>query len=445
MRRESGSGEIVSKPLQVVVIGLGSAGDVHPNVGLALALRRRGHDVLLVAPSVFRSLGEHVGLRFAALLSDDEYHAAIRDPDLWHPFRSFSVVAHRLILPTLRPVYQIIEKYWEPGRTVVAAPGFAFGARIAQEKLGVPLATIHLQPIMFRSTIQPACFGFPDILGHLPRCLRRLYLRAADQFLLDPLLGEETNSLRLELGLPPVHRFFNEWVHSPQLIIGFFPEWFAPPAPDWPSNVVLTGFPLWDEAGLRNPPPRLAEFLSAGPAPIVFTAGSAMVQAEQFFQVSAEICRISGQRGLFLTQYPGQLPTPLPRGSCHYDYVPFSAVLPHAAVLVHHGGIGTTAQAIAAGIPQLVVPSAHDQPDNAVRVQRLGIGDFLLPKAYTPAKVEDRVRRLLSPDVKRNCQLRAKELAGRESLERASLLIEELVTRRINCRGLPFTTKETRS
>jgi rhamnosyltransferase subunit B len=418
----------VSKPLQVIVIGLGSTGDVHPNVGLALALRQRGHEVLLVAPSVFRSLVERAGFRFAALLSDDEYQAAIRDPNLWHPFRSFSVVARRLILPALRPVYQIIEKHWEPGRTVVAAPGFAFGARIAQEKLGVPLATVHLQPIMLRSAIQPGCFGFPDILGHLPRPLRRVYLRVADQFLIDPLLADETNSLRLELGLPPVHRFFNGWLHSPQLIIGLFPDWFAPPAPDWPSKLVLTGFPLWDEAGLRSPLPDLSEFLAAGPAPVVFTAGSAMVQARRFFQVSAEACRISGRRAVFLTQYPGQLPTPLPSGTCHCDYVPFSAVLPHAALLVHHGGIGTTAQAIAAGIPQLVVPSAHDQPDNAVRVRRLGVGDFLLPKSYTPSKVEDKLRRLMSPDIRKNCQHRAKDLAGTQSLERASLLIEELAT-----------------
>jgi rhamnosyltransferase subunit B len=432
----------VSKPLQVIVIGLGSAGDVHPNVGLALALRQRGHEVLLVAPSVFRSLGEHAGLGFEALLSDDEYHAAIRDPNLWHPFRSFSVVARRLILPTLRPIYQIIEKHWEPGRTVVAAPGLAFGARIAQEKLGVPLATVHLQPIMFRSAIQPGCFGFPDILGHLPRSLRRLYLWAADRFLIDPLLADETNSLRLELGLLPVHRLFNGWVHSPQLIIGLFPDWFAPPAPDWPSNVVLTGFPLWDEGSLRKPSPGLAEFLAAGPPPIVFTAGSAMVQAGHFFQVSAEVCRISGRRALFLTQYPGQLPTPLPKGSCHYDYVPFSAVLPHAAVLVHHGGIGTTAQAIAAGIPQLVVPSTHDQPDNAVRVRRLGLGDFLLPKAYTPANVERSLRRLTNPDLRKNCQHRARELVGSQSLEKASLLIEELATKHTDSRELQSNTRK---
>jgi len=165
-----------------------------------------------------------------------------------------------------------------------------------------------------------------------------------------------------------------------------------------------------------------------------------MVQGAQFFQVSAEVCRITGRRALFLTQYSGQLPTPLPNGSRHYDYVPFSAVLPHAAVLVHHGGIGTTAQAIAAGIPQLVVPSTHDQPDNAMRIRRLGLGDFLLPKAYTPANVEERLRRLMSPDIRKNCQRRAKDLAGSQSLPKASLLIEELATKHIDSRELQPNT-----
>jgi rhamnosyltransferase subunit B len=123
--------------------------------------------------------------------------------------------------------------------------------------------------------------------------------------------------------------------------------------------------------------------------------------------------------------------------------VPFNALLPHAAVLVHHGGIGTTAQAIAAGIPQLIVPAAHDQPDNGVFIRRLGIGDFLLPKAYTSANIEQKLSHLMSPDVKRKCQQRAKELAGRESLEKASLLIEELATKHIGTRELRSNTEGT--
>jgi rhamnosyltransferase subunit B len=165
-------------------------------------------------------LAQRLGLDFVGLLTEDEYNAAIRDPDLWHPVRSFSVVARRLILPGLRVVYDIIEKNFKPGRTVVAAPGFAFGARIAQEKLGVPLATVHLQPIMLRSAIQPACFGFPDIVGHLPRSLRKFYFRAADRLLIDPLLAEQTNAFRAEVGLPPGRRLFDRWFHSPQRVIG---------------------------------------------------------------------------------------------------------------------------------------------------------------------------------------------------------------------------------
>ena len=213
-----------------------------------------------------------------------------------------------------------------------------------------------------------------------------------DRFLIDALLAPETNAFRAELGLPPVSRLFDRWLHSPQRTIGLFPEWFAPPPPDWPPNVVLTGFPLWDESGVRGPSSELEEFLGAGEPPVVFTAGSAMTQAQRFFQVSAEVCRATGRRGLFLTMFPEQLPAPLPDGVRHFDYVPFSAVLPRSAVLVHHGGIGTTAQALAAGVPQLVVPAAHDQPDNAVRVRRLGAGEFLLPRSYTAANAVEVLR-----------------------------------------------------
>lgn len=413
------------RSLQAIVVGLGSAGDVHPNLGLALALRERGLAVLFVGPEVFRPLAERIGIDFVGVGSEDEYYAAIRDPDLWHPVRSFSVVARRLILPALRPVYEIIKEHSEPGRTVVAAPGFAFGARIAQEKLGTPLATVHLQPIMFRSAIHPGCFGFPDIVGHLPRPVRNLYFRAADRVFIDRWLAEPVNSFRAELGLDPVRRLFDRWIHSPQLVIGLFPKWFAPPQPDWPQNVSLTGFPLWDERDIRSTSEELEGFLGSGDPPLVFTAGSAMLQAKQFFEVSADVCNATGRRGLLLTQFREQLPAHLPAEVRHFEYIPFSTVLPRSAALIHHGGIGTTAQAISAGIPQLIVPNAHDQPDNAVRVRRLGIGDYVLPGAYTKTRVVSKLHALLSPEMKSNCS-RAADSVDNESLQRASGLIEAL-------------------
>jgi UDP:flavonoid glycosyltransferase YjiC (YdhE family) len=138
--------------LNVVVVALGSAGDVHPMVGLGLALRRRGHGVLFVGPMVFKLLAERVGLEFAGLGSEEDYYETLRDPDLWHPLRSFPLVAKKLILPAMRPVYELIaaRRERDPGCPVVTAPGTAVGARIAQEKLGVPLVTIHLQPSLLQ-------------------------------------------------------------------------------------------------------------------------------------------------------------------------------------------------------------------------------------------------------------------------------------------------------
>jgi UDP:flavonoid glycosyltransferase YjiC (YdhE family) len=419
----------MKKELNVVVVALGSAGDVHPMVGLALTLRRRGHGVLLVGPMVFKPLAERVGLEFAGLGTEEEFYESIRDPDLWHPIRAFPLVAKKLILPAMRPVYELIatRRERDPGRTVVTAPSTAFGARIAQEKLGVALATIHLQPSMLRSNVDPPCYSLPDILGALPQWLRPYYWRAVDRLLIDPLLVPEVNAFRRELGLGPARRFFGDWMHSPQRAVGFFPGWFAPPAPDWPPQVRLAGFPLWDESEVREPSAELAQFLDEGEPPVVFTAGSAMAQGEEFFRVSAEVCRASGWRGLLLTQFPEQLPNSLPVGVRHFHYVPFSAVLPRAAAFVHHGGIGTTAQALAAGVPQLVTPLAHDQPDNATRVKRLGVGDFLPIKRYKMARVRERLARLMkSATVKENCRRYAQELTGRTALEQTCALVEEL-------------------
>ena len=411
----------------VAVVALGSAGDVHPNVGLALALRRRGSRVVLVASKYFEPLARRVGLEFAGLGTEEDYHAAVQDPDLWSPYRAFSVVARRLIVPNIAGIFEVLSQLSGTADLVVAASGLSFGARIAQEKLGLPLATVHLQPIMFRSVRRPAVLGFPDVLGFLPRPLRGPYLRAADRLVIDPPLAPAVNAFRARLGLPPVSRLLHRWMNSPQLVIGLFPEWFAAPQPDWPTNVHLTGFPLYDERDSREPQPELHRFLDGGDAPVVFTGGSAIAHDAEFFRVSAEVCRASGRRGLLLTQFPEQIPARLPETVRHFHYVPFSEVLPRAAAFVHHGGIGTIAQGLAANVPQLIVPLAYDQPDNAIRVRGLGIGDMLLPKQYKVKTVLQRLEAMLnSTAIRENCRRRSRDLSADSALERTCDLIEGL-------------------
>ncbi len=168
------------------------------------------------------------------------------------------------------------------------------------------------------------------------------------------------------MGLAPAKHILGSWAHSPDKTIGLFPEWFASPQPDWPQNAKLAGFVLHSD-GPGTLPPQLVDFLDAGAPPIIFTPGTEMKHAHDFFATSVQALAQLGRRGILVSRHTEHLPPSLPEGVISFPYIPFDAALPRAAAIVHHGGIGTTAQAIAAGIPQVVRPMAHDQPDNAAR------------------------------------------------------------------------------
>ena len=157
---------------------------------------------------------------------------------------------------------------------------------------------------------------------------------------------------------------------------------------------------------LRPLAPDLSSFISDGEPPIVFTPGTAMKHADRFFQASIQASMELGRRALLITRYPDQLPHRLPDGVAKATYVPFQTVLPRCAALVHHGGIGTAAQALAAGIPQLVRPMAFDQPDNAARLERLGVASSIRPDHYQAPAVARALSDLLeSKVVSEKCQL----------------------------------------
>jgi UDP:flavonoid glycosyltransferase YjiC (YdhE family) len=242
----------------------------------------------------------------------------------------------------------------------------------------------------------------------------------------------ELNRFRTELGLAPVRRPLRRWIYSPDLVIGLFPEWFGPPQPDWPPNTLLAGFSLFDESGFRQAPPELESFLGAGAPPIVFTRGSHSRQAEAraFFETSVEIARRLGRRAVLLARERDSMPGTLPEGVAYFGFVPLSRILPRAAALVHHGGVGTAAQAFAAGIPQLAVPLADDQPDNAARIERLGAGLRLPARMYQPATVVRELKRLLdSAEVAATCGRLAAAVGARDSLGIACDAIEAMLSR----------------
>ena len=382
--------------MQILVLTAGSAGDVHPFVALARTLADRGHDVEVFANEHFQTTVKDAGLGFVEYGTEAEYRKASENPDLWHPRKGLKIVMGEGVIPSLKPTLDAIAQRRRDD-TVLVGGTLALGARIAQEALDIPLATVQLAPSVFRTVYRmPRLPGMPAP-DWAPHWWKRALWRLAD-LVIDPMLAPELNAVRSEYGLPPIRAVMGDWIHSPDLVVGLFPEWFGPVQPDWPKHLELTGFPLFDESDSRPADPDLDRWMDAGDPPIVFTAGSANVTSARFFAESADACRRMNRRGLLLTRRRESVPASLPDLVRWEPYVPFSRVLPRAAAFVSHGGIGSVAQGIAAGIPQLPTPLAFDQFDNASRLIDLGVGASLPQRKYSARSAADALERLIGDE-----------------------------------------------
>lgn len=391
--------------LRFILAPLGSAGDVHPLVWLGQVLSARGHEVRMVAQAAVAEIPRRAGLPTRAVGDAEAQLAITRHPDLWNPWRAFRVLAAHFP-GWAREMLPVMAEEIVPGRTVIVGGGIAFAARILAESRGLPHATAQLQPAVFMSAADPPVIvAGSEALKRRPLWLRRWVFRLGF-WETDRLLRVPINRLRREAGLrQPVRGIMRDWWMSPQLVLALFPDWFARPQADWPRQTVTTRFPLYDEREHRAPPEGLEEFLRAGTPPVLLTPGSANSQASRFFATGLAACRALGRRALLVTPHREQLPTPLPADVAHFDYLPFSQVFPRCAAVAHHGGIGTCAQGLAAGVPQLIMAMAHDQPDNGWRLRSLGVGDYLYPRRFRPQKVAELLRRLLDdPAIQEACR-----------------------------------------
>lgn len=398
--------------MKILIAAAGSHGDVLPFVGLGRELQARGHTVRLFASGPFATLAAEAGLPFVEVLSSAEYQRLRAHPDATDPRKGMALLA-QAVIDTQRRCLALLERDCEPGNTLVVGSSLAWATRLLGEVQGVPVVTVHLAPAWLRSNHRAPSIG---PLGHLERApafVKSLIWRLMDRRLLDPLFTVPFNAIRAERGLPPRSRLFHHWMHEADLTLGLFPPWFAPPQPDWPEDLQLTGFPLYDHGDHARLPPEVERFLDAGEPPVAFTAGTANSSSQTFFDASVRACQLSGRRGLLLTQDASQLPVELPQHVAHFAYVPFKSLLPRLSALVHHGGIGTTSQALLAGVPQLVRPMGFDQFDNAQRVLTLGVARQLLPRQYQPEAVARTLDALLSaPSIQTRCAELAQTLSA---------------------------------
>ncbi|GJE38696.1 glycosyltransferase [Methylobacterium persicinum] len=418
--------------LDIDLVAVGTHGDVLPFIALGDALRARGHRVTVAAPAPFEAMTHRAGLGFKALGTVADYEALIREPDLWHPIRGFRPLlayAQRMAEHTL--AWLAASESRSGGRVVVASP-LAWGARIAQDLLGLPTATLHVMPFLIESRYAPPRLPGLPIPRVLPASWRAAVNKGVDDVLIGPFILPSLNGLRERLGLVGIGRL-RHWWNSPTRLLLMFPDWYVAPQEDWPGQAVQLGFPLADRFGdTPELPAGLDAFLADGPPPLIFTYGSAMRQAQAFFRTAIALCDRTGRRGVLLAPQADQIPAPLPAGVIHQPYAPLGSLLPRSAALIHHGGIGTVAQALAAGVPQLIVPYAYNHFDDGLRIRDSHLGAMLSRRRFTPARAARVLDHLLAdPRVVRACgQARALMTQGEDAIARACDEVEALASNR---------------
>jgi rhamnosyltransferase subunit B len=390
----------------VLVVTIGSAGDLFPFMRLALALREGGLRVTMLGPEQHRPFVAPTGLDFHGLPADE---AVLDHPDLWHPTRGLAVV-WRATRPAMAQIPAFVGALPRDERVLLLAHPLALPEAdlCRARRPGLKVAAAYLAPSNLPTVHDPLLLGPWPVPRWVPLGARRWLWRKLADALVNPVALPDVNAARSCYGLAPVTDLVTHMLAVPDLSLTLFPSWFAPSQPDWPRPLVQGDFPLYDPSPEAELSPEVARFLEAGAAPVVFTPGTGNRQAAEYFRCALDAAARRGLRAILLTPHRAQLPAVLPTPVLWQEYVPLRLLLPHVAALVHHGGIGTTAEALRAGTPQLVVPLAHDQFDNAARVRALGVGTFLRAARLNVRRLEAALRHVAEQGV----AARAREVAA---------------------------------
>jgi rhamnosyltransferase subunit B len=383
---------------QIVLTTIGSFGDLHPKIAIALELRKRGHDVVFATHKEYQDKIEALGFEFQRMRPDN---TALNDPQEMAKMMDLKTgteyVIKNWVCANLRETYEDLIHCAKDADLIIAGEG-VLAARLVAEKLNIPWASLVLQPLAFLSTHDASVLPILPFLAKF-RALGSVTSRGIHQLarIMTNSWAEPIYQLRRELGLSFLTgNPFVDDKFSPYLVLAMFSPTLAKPQLDWPANTVLTGFTFYDGSTSEGDiTPELQQFLASGEPPIIFTLGSAAVMSPgNFYQESIQASQFLDRRAVLLI---GNNPPPenLNADIIAVSYTPYSQIFPAACAVVHQGGIGTTAQSLRAGRPTLVMPYSHDQPDNAFRVEGLGTSVTIPRKQYSAVKVAKKLRELL--------------------------------------------------
>jgi rhamnosyltransferase subunit B len=419
---------------RILIHAFGSYGDIHPYMGLALELQRRGHQPVIATSSIYRQKIEAEGIAFRSIRPELPRMDQELMRKVFNRRKGTEFIFRHILMPNLRDSYQDLAAVAGDPELIISHPvGFA-GPLLARVRRIAWISTV-LAPASFMSAEDPPAMAgvpFPEQVTKLGKRFHRVFFAWADR-MTRPWLAPY-RQLEKELGLAPSANPIFAGQHSPFRVLGLFSPLLAAPQPDWPPQARATGFIFFDRDEVEHPStPELEKFLAAGPPPLVFTLGSAAVQAAgAFFEESAKAARLVGRRAVLLVgkDMPRPAAELLSGDIATFDYAPFSQLFPRAAAIVHQGGIGTTAQVLRSGRPALAMPLSHDQFDNAVRTKRLGTTRIIGRRRYRAQTVAAELEQLLrDPKYARRAAEVGSAIQAENGVGAASDAIESFLSR----------------
>ena len=402
---------------RIVVTSFGSTGDLNPFIALGFALRARGHEVLFAVEANFEPQLSLLGFPVRLLTGDQEQALAPFRQQIFNsdqPLTSLQLLVDHYILPSLSAkVAELREICQQADLLISVAPQFA--ASIVAELLHIAWVSVILTP----STLPSAGVAAQPLPMRLPASLQRWSNRFSwfvGGIFLRQIVDKPINRVRRAFHVPPRSNLMWTGNLSPQLSILAVSSAFLPRPDDWPESIKMTGFCFWDRPEHWQFPEKLKAFLHGDKPVVAVTAGSVAPEERALFaayyQTSIESILACGARALVINAPTNTLFPERREEVLHLPFAPFSEVFPACAAVIHHGGIGTIAQCLRAGVPSLVVPGGVDQPFNAAQVVQGKAGLWIPRKHFTMRRAEHALKALLStPDYgKRTREMQAQIL-----------------------------------
>jgi rhamnosyltransferase subunit B len=319
--------------VQIILVAVGTLGDILPAVGVGRLLAALEYEVRVLANPVFSKVILDGGLDCEPVGREQDFWAMVRKDDFWDFERCFDSFLKGEVIPNLRTTGAIIQRLAASAPSVVVAFQYAYGAIMSSRKLGLPAVQVVLTP---------AALSFQGMYGRRTRMATELIVNSVT-----PVSAQKYKELPM---------------------IGLFPDWF-PILENSGTDVIRTGFPLYNSGSELDP--QILSFLNAGAPPIVAFVGSNHPRANLALKIIKNAIRITGRRAILITTDQS---VESEMNMLLVPHAPFRTLFPRAAAVIHHGGIGTIAECLVAGVPQMALPFAFEAHDNASAMTRLGVG-----------------------------------------------------------------------